>query len=262
MAVNKVNYGSTTIIDITDTTATADKVLEGFDFYDAAGIKRTGTATGGGAIIIEDTTDEHGGTIRTITSSDVYRIQASKSVTPTTSAQVVTPDTGYRAMESVSVAAVQSGSAATPATTITANPSISVSSTGLITATASATQSITPTVTEGYVSSGTAGTVTVSGSKTQQLTAKGATTYNTSASDQTIASGQYLTGTQTIRGVVVSGLSAGNIANGVTVKVGDSADDDRIVSVTGTLGFVTYYTGSSDPSSSLGVDGDIYLKTS
>ena len=30
----------------------------------------------------------------------------------------------------------------------------------------------------------------------------------------------------------------------------------------GTLSFVTYYTGSTTPSSSLGNDGDIYLKTS
>lgn len=30
--------------------------------------------------------------------------------------------------------------------------------------------------------------------------------------------------------------------------------------VTGTLSFVTYYTGTTDPPSSLGNDGDIYLK--
>ena len=30
--------------------------------------------------------------------------------------------------------------------------------------------------------------------------------------------------------------------------------------VSGTLNFVTYYTGSSDPSSSIGSNGDIYLK--
>lgn len=158
----------------------------------------------------------------------------------------------------VSVAA---GSATTPATTITANPSISVSSSGLITASVSASQNVTPTVSAGYVSSGTAGSVAVSGSKTQQLTTKGATTYNTSTTDQTIATGTYLTGTQTIKAVKVSGLSAANIANGVTVKVGDANDDDRITSVTGTLSFVTYYTGSSAPASSLGNDGDIYLQT-
>lgn len=32
-------------------------------------------------------------------------------------------------------------------------------------------------------------------------------------------------------------------------------------SVTGNVTFVTYYTGSSNPSSSLGSNGDIYLKT-
>lgn len=31
---------------------------------------------------------------------------------------------------------------------------------------------------------------------------------------------------------------------------------------TGSLAFVTYYTGSSDPAGSLGSDGDIYLRTS
>ena len=155
---------------------------------------------------------------------------------------------------------VASGSATTPATTVTANPSISVNASGLITATASATKSVTPTVSAGYVSSGTAGTITVSGSNTSQLTTLGATTYNTSTTDQTITSGKYITGTQTIKAVTYSGLSAGNIANGVTVKIGDANDDDRIASVTGTLSFVTYYTGSSAPSSSLGSDGDIYLQ--
>mgnify|MGYP006873044499 CR=1 FL=1 len=72
-------------------------------------------------------------------------------------------------------ASVGTGSATTPATTITANPSISVNSAGLITATASASQNITPTVTSGWIQAGTAGTVTVSGSNTQQLTTKGAT---------------------------------------------------------------------------------------
>lgn len=53
--------------------------------------------------------------------------------------------------------------------------------------------------------------------------------------NQTIASGKYLTGTQTIRAVTTSNLSAENIKAGVTVKVGDSADDDRIAGVAGTF---------------------------
>ena len=125
----------------------------------------------------------------------------------------------------------------------------------------SKTQSVTPTVSPGYISSGTAGTITVSGSNTSQLTTQAAQTIHPSSTDQTISSGRYLTGTQTIKAVTVSGLSASNILNGVTVKIGDSTDDDCVTSVTGNVTFQTYYTGSSAPSSSLGVNGDIYLRT-
>ena len=149
-----------------------------------------------------------------------------KTVTPTTSQQVISPDSGYSGLGTVTVNA------------------------------------ITPT--------------------------KAATTYNVSSSNQTISSGQWLSGNQTIRGVTTSGISAANIKPGITVKVGDSADDDRIIAVTGTFtsdanatatdivlgksGYVngvkidgslvvyTYYTGSTAPSSSLGSNGDIYFQ--
>ena len=147
-------------------------------------------------------------------------------------ATVSVPKGYYNSAASKSVA---SGSAATPATTITSQPSISVNSSGLITATNNKTQNVTPTVVAGYVSSGTAGTITVSGSNTSQLSTLAATTYNTSASDQTIASGKYITGSQTIKAVTTLGISASNIKSGVTVKVGDVNDDDRITGVAGTF---------------------------
>ena len=62
-----------------------------------------------------------------------------------------------------------------------------------------------------------------------------ATTYNVSTSNQTIAAGKYLTGTQTIRGVTTSGISAANIKDGTTIQVGDSASSGRIASVIGTF---------------------------
>lgn len=43
--VNKVIYGSTTLIDISDTTAVANKVLSGYSFYDKSGAKVSGTCT-------------------------------------------------------------------------------------------------------------------------------------------------------------------------------------------------------------------------
>lgn len=48
MAVNIVKYGNQTVIDLTDTTATASDVAQGKYFYGADGVKTEGTATGGG----------------------------------------------------------------------------------------------------------------------------------------------------------------------------------------------------------------------
>ena len=176
------------------------------------------------------------------------------TISRSTSDQYINIPTGYNSAGAYyKVNAVANGSATTPATSITANPSISVSSGGLITATASATKSVTPTVSAGYVSSGTAGTITVSGSNTEQLSTQAAQTLYPSTTDQTIASGKYLTGTQTVKGVLLTNLTAGNIKKDVVVKVGDSVDDDRITSVTGTLTEgPAYETGTYTPASNVG----------
>lgn len=160
----------------------------------------------------EMTLDEMATAVANITTAGTYQ---SKTVSPSTSAQTVTPDDGYDALSSVTVNAMATGSATTPATTITATPTISVSSSGLVTASVSTSKSVTPTVSAGYVSSGTAGTVSVSGSNTKQLTTKSAQTYTPTTTSQTIASGQYLTGTQTIAGD--ANLIAENIKDGVTI---------------------------------------------
>lgn len=76
-----------------------------------------------------------------------------------------------------------------------------------------------------------------------------AQTITPGTADQTIASGRYLAGVQTIKGD--ANLVAANIKSGVS-----------IFGVTGTMEEgATVYSGTTAPSSSLGSDGDIYVKT-
>lgn len=111
----------------------------------------------------------------------------------TVSGDTVTAPSGYYA--SSASASVASGSATTPTTTITANPSVSVNASGLVSSSVSASQSVTPIVSEGYVTSGTSGTVSVSGSNTLQLTTQSGSTITPTSSVQTaVPSGTFVTG--------------------------------------------------------------------
>lgn len=47
MGINKVQYGNTTLIDLTADTVTADKLMQGYTAHDRSGAIITGTATGG-----------------------------------------------------------------------------------------------------------------------------------------------------------------------------------------------------------------------
>lgn len=133
-----------------------------------------------------------------------------KTVNPTTSQQSITADAGYTGLGTVTVNGIPSGSATAPASISGSSANIA---TGTNTITLSKTVSVTPEVSEGYVSSGTAGNSSVS--LTASVTTKGATTYTPTTSNQTIASGTYLTGIQTISGD--ANLRAENIKKNISI---------------------------------------------
>ena len=172
---------------------------------------------------IADHTTEYG------TEITYNAIAENTTVTPSTSAQTI-GGANYMMEGAVTVSAMPSGSVTAPASISGSSASVSTSTNTL---TLSKTVSVTPNVTTaGYVSSGTAGNSNVS--LTASVTTQGAQTLHPSTTDQTITGSKYLTGTQTFKAVTTSNLTADNIKSGVTVKIGDSTDDDCVTSVTGT----------------------------
>lgn len=189
-----------------------------------------------------------------------------------TSDQYINISPGYNSSGGYyKVSAVANGSVTAPSS-ISGTAATVSTETNTLTLTKSV--SVTPNVTTaGYISSGTAGNASISLSA--NVTTKAAATITPGTSNQTIASGTYLTGTQTISGD--ADLVAGNIKTGTSIfnVTGTYTSDATAAAtdilqgetayvngnkITGTLVTQTYYTGSSTPASSLGNNGDIYLK--
>lgn len=77
MAINKVVYGNSTLIDLTSDTVTSDKLIEGATAHDKSGSVITGIAP---AVSNQN-----------------------KSATPTRSTQILTADSGYTGLGTVTV---------------------------------------------------------------------------------------------------------------------------------------------------------------
>ena len=188
--------------------ATAEDVLEGKTFTSTEGIKVTGTAK-----------------------ASTPTLQ-SKTATPSTSQQIITPDSGYDGLSQITVEAMPAGSLSTP----------TISSSGLITAQVG---------TSGYLASGT--------SVTKQLTTQAAKTVTPTTSEQTVVNSDvYTTGAVKVAAVpsetktiTVNGTytpSSGKFFSSVTVNVpsssgGGSSDNNceayHITSASAKLNFKT-----------------------
>lgn len=95
------------------------------------------------------------------------------------------------------------------------------------------------------------------------MTTQAAKTVTPTKSSQTaVAAGVYTTGAVTVAAIPAQYQDVSSVdATASDVASGKVFVNSSGTEVTGTLTFVTYYTGSSAPASSLGSNGDIYLQT-
>lgn len=96
-----VNYKGNTIATLdneTKTLTTAGTWLED-------NIEIVDVSSGGSQSLIVDTPDVNGGTIREITTDTVVMLEGAKTVTPSSTQQIITPSQGYNGFSSVMVEA-------------------------------------------------------------------------------------------------------------------------------------------------------------
>ena len=190
-------------VDLSNDTVTAAHLEYGYTAHNSQGEAITGELVPGG-----------GGTPRT--SADL-----------TVSGATVTAPAGVYAADASKT--IASGTARVPSSITGTSANMSAGTNQL---TFSKTIALTPDVTAGYIASGTERNATVS--LTANVTTQASQTIHPSTSDQSIAAITFVTGNQTIKGVTTTNLTAENIKSGVTVKIGDSTDDDCVTSITGT----------------------------
>lgn len=239
----------------TDLTVNGDTITAPAGYYSSAASKSVAAMT-----------------LPTATSTSYSGTSVMSAIERSTSTRYINIPVGYNSTAKYyTISAVANGSVTAPSSISGTSASVSA---GTNTITLTKTISVTPNVTTaGYISTGTAGNSSVS--LTANVTTKAAATITPTTSNQTIAAGTYLTGIQTIAGdadLVAANIKVGtNIfnVNGTFTSDATAVSNDIVngetayvngVKITGELIIQTYYTGHSTPSSSLGIDGDIYLQ--
>ena len=248
MAVNKVIYGSQTLIDISDTTATADKIISGYTAYGADGVKITGTANVVGSGTIYQ--DENGFIVISEESGDEILLQ-NKLVSPTESAQNITADSGYGGLHLVQVGAISSTYIGSD---ITVDPSLSITdnvvtvpegyysddTTGTVAAVQQATPSISVNTSNGLI---TASVTQTSGyvfgtttSDTEQLTTKSGETITPTESEQVAVN----VNVYTLGQVKVGAISSTYVGSGIATDPTPTVSANVVTIPTG------YYSSNTD----------------
>lgn len=227
-----------------DTYTPAEMAVAISEIQTGGGITPTGTKTiniTSNGTTTEDVTNYASASITV----DVNPVLQQKSATPSEIAQTISPDSGYDGLSYVSVGAISSTFVGSG---ITRRSSLDLTASGA-----------TVTVPAGYyesqqtksVASGTVGTPTAT---------KGTVSnHSISVTPSVTNATGYITG-GTKAGTAVTVSAAELVSGGQTITENGTVNVTNLASVAVAIPIVTYYTGSTDPSSSTGNDGDIYLK--
>lgn len=260
MAISKIILNGVTQMDVTQDTVASTNLLSGYTATKNDGTKVSGSYVPPSAPTLQTKSKTYTPTTSQQTESitpdsgydgldkvniTVNAIQTeTKSATPSETAQTITPSSG-KYLTSVSIGAIASdyvGSGVTrrSSTDLTASGATVTVPSGYYSAQASKS-----------VASGTAGTPTAT---------KGTVSnHSVSVTPSVTNTTGYITG-GTKNGTAVS-VSASELVSGTkTVTTTGTSDVTNYASVNVDISFSTIYTGSSNPSSSTGVNGDIYLK--
>ncbi len=232
-------------------TVTAATLLSGVTAHAADGTALTGTYVAPTAKTADDVTVS-GATVTV--PAGAYSSQVQKSVASGT-AGTPTASKGTVSNHAISVTPSVTNTTGYITGSTKTGTAVSVSASELVSGTLTISSSGTKDVTNyasASVAAGTAGTPTAS---------KG-TVSNHSISvtpSVTNTAGYISSGTKTGTAVTVSASEL--VSGSQTITSNGTTDVTNLASVTVAVPIVTYYTGSSAPSSSLGSNGDIYLQT-
>lgn len=157
------------------------------------------------------------------------------------------PDTGYDGMSEVNISAVSS---AYVGSSITRRSSTDLTVSGA-----------TVSVPAGYYENAASKDVTSGSAGTPVATKGTVSNHSVSITPSVTNTTGYIAGS-TKTGTAVT-VSASELVSGSETKSANGTYDvTNLASLVVSIPIVTYYTGSSTPSSSLGSNGDIYLQTS
>lgn len=273
----------------TDLTASGATVTVPAGLYSEQATKSVASGTEGTPVATKGTVSNHAVSVTpSVTNTEGYisggaqtGTAVSVSASELVSGTLTVDSSGTKDVTNYASASVPSGTAGTPSATKGTVSNHSVSVTPSVTNTTGWIAGSTKTGTAVTISASelVSGTLNVSESGTQDVTnyenisvpagsegtpsaTKGTVNnHSISVTPSVTNTGGYIAG-NTKTGTAVS-VSASELVSGSETKTANGTYDvTNLASLVVAVPIVTYYTGSSAPSSSLGSNGDIYLQTS